>query len=466
MSPIMTYSQALSQSLFVSPQLQQALKLLQCSQQELGEMVDRELLENPTLERSEGEEPKESSNENSEEPKSEDRFRDLSRDGGDFREPIGNRGGDNELDLIGAIPQSITLRSHLNSQTSLLDLSAKEYDAVTIIIESLDDRGYLDIPLSELSEVFSLPIALAERGLEIVQSLEPAGMGARSLKECLLLQLKAKGQDEGLAGRLLTRYQDHLEQAKFQEIARAEGISVDGVMKAIKILQKCNAAPGYAFLSDAADQVVPDMQFKKVGAEYVVIMNDAAFPQLRVNGPYADLAKTLGSRNSDSAYIKERLRAAKWFIKCVEQRRQTLSKVASCIMRHQTSFLEKGPEAINPLILREIAEEVGIHESTVSRAIANKYVETDWGLFSLRWFFMRRIATTSTNVTTISIKVRIKSLIAAETNALSDSEIAAILKGEGIVLARRTIAKYRGSLGIKTASERSAAAAETVRMAS
>lgn len=455
----------LSQHLTLTPQLQQSIRLLQLSTVELNQEIERMLMENPVLEREEGEAHEESLSTgpaapaatapaSAEAPAEHDWSIDV---------PVSWRAGDDdeENDRGFAAADTPTLREHLRTQLSLTNLSGRDRAFVQILIDALDEDGYLTQPLDE---ILALLPAEAEADLEELsialrhlQNLEPAGVGARSPGECLCLQLRAMAvhrpddRDLRLALEIAEKHLELLASRDYTRLKSATGASEESLRAAQRLIQSLNPRPGAAFARVEARYVVPDVIVRKTRNVWRATLNPDAMPKLRINRLYAELVA--GSRNALSSQLQE----ARWLIKNVQQRFETILRVSQAIVDRQRHFFEHGEVAMRPLVLREIAETLGLHESTISRVTTQKYMATPRGTYELKYFFGSHVATDAGGAaSSTAIRALIKQLIAAEdTRApLSDSRIAQILSEQGIVVARRTIAKYRESLQIPPVNQR------------
>ena len=456
----------LSQHLTLTPQLQQSIRLLQLSTVELNQEIDRLLMENPALEREDAEgEPEAgapapapaggSSPSSSTEPAAPDA--DWSVDiASSWRGPDDDDEGDRSF----TAPDTPTLRDHLRGQLSLTNLGDRDRVFVQLLIDALDEDGYLTQPLEEIAAL--LP-AEAEAGLEEfgialrhLQNLEPAGVGARSPGECLALQLRIM-PDEPARRLALDIVEKHLELLASRDYTRLKNITGAGeeaLRAAQRLIQALNPRPGAAHAKVETRYVIPDVIVRKQRSVWRASLNPDAMPRLRINRLYAELAA--GARNSGAA-IASQLQEARWLIKNVQQRFDTILRVSQAIVDQQRHFLEHGEVAMRPLVLREIAQTLGLHESTISRVTTQKYMATPRGTFELKYFFGSHVATEAGGAaSSTAIRALIKQLVAAEDAKapLSDARISQILGEQGIVVARRTIAKYREALQIPPVNQR------------
>jgi len=457
----------LSQHLTLTPQLQQSIRLLQLSTVELNQEIERLLMENPALEREEHDEAEAPERRGSDAapadetpaaapaetaPTESDWSLDLA---GGWRS-----GDDEDGERSVGTPETPTLREHLRGQLSLLKLGDRDRAFVEILIDALDDDGYLTQSLEEIAALLPPEIQAEADELSIalhhLQNLEPPGVGYRCLAECLALQLR------GCAGQPACRLaleivQKHLELYRdYTKLKALTGASDEELRAAQRLIGALNPRPGAAFAKVEARYVVPDVVVRKSRGAWRASLNPEAMPRLRINRLYAELAA--GARASAGG-LSSQLQEARWLIKNVQQRFETILRVSQAIVDRQRHFLEHGEVAMRPLVLREIAETLGLHESTISRVTTQKYMATPRGTFELKYFFGSHVATEAGGAaSSTAIRALIKQLVAAEdTKApLSDARISQILGEQGIVVARRTIAKYRESLQIPAVNQRKA----------
>jgi RNA polymerase sigma-54 factor len=461
----------LSQHLTLTPQLQQSIRLLQLSTVELNQEIERILMENPALEREDGEEvpvPAKGSAESApaasapEAPETPDWPSEVAAN---WRGPD----DDEEGDRTHATPDTPTLRDHLRAQLSLTNLGARDRAFVEILIDALDEDGYLTQPLEEIAALLPPQVcaqssdyaeALAEElniALCHLQHFEPAGVGARSPAECLTLQLKALPKEPGrsLALAIVEKHLELLAARDYTRLKALTGANEDALRAAQRLIQALNPRPGSAFAKVEARYVIPDVIVKKVRNVWRASLNADAMPRLRINRLYAELAAAARSGTGLSSQLQE----ARWLIKNVQQRFDTILRVSQAIVDRQRHFLEHGEVAMRPLVLREIAATLGLHESTISRVTTQKFMATPRGTFELKYFFGSHVATEAGGAaSSTAIRALIKQLVAAEDAKapLSDARISQILGEQGIVVARRTIAKYRESLQIPPVNQRKA----------
>jgi RNA polymerase sigma-54 factor len=465
------------QTLKMTPQLQQAIKMLQMSRLELEGAIREELEKNPLLEESiEADGSASAPVSNLEKIESEIKpvtEADPDKQQGDFdwdsyferdiKRNFQSFSGNDELtNYENVISTQQNLHDYLQWQAKMSGFDENQLAIAELLIDYIDDDGYLKVSLHEIAETEQIELQELESVLKTIQEFDPAGVGARDLKECLLIQAKALEEDTTDLVTMITNHLVHLEKKQYDVIAKAMGKEVAEIKELASIISSMDPKPGRAYAPHDTQYVLPDVYVYKVGDEYIVSLNEDGLPKLKVSQFYKSVMQT--SKNVEGAdnketheYIQDKLKSALWLIKSMHQRQKTIYKVTEAIMKHQKDFLDKGPSALRPLILKDIASEVGIHESTVSRVTSNKYVHTPQGIFELKYFFNSGISTSDGDgMASESVKLRIKSLIEAENprRPLSDQDIVDKLKAEGIQMARRTVAKYRESLKILPSSRR------------
>lgn len=460
----------LSQHLTLTPQLQQSIRLLQLSTVELNQEMEAFIQSNPLLEREDAEwgeqgggesyEPRAEAPEPAPEPReAEAPAMEDFEEGGWWAEGTG-RGGrddeDDEQDSRQAVAESQTLRQHLHWQLNLLPLSERDKLIVSLLIDALDEDGYLTMTLEELLAI--LPPELETEEIEVQTALkhlhnfDPPGMGARNLSECLALQIECLPADTPHRAQALQLVRCHLESLAsrdYTSLKKALKCDDEALRGVQQLITRLNPRPGADFAQTDTRYVIPDVVVKKLKGVWTVNLNQDAMPKLRVNRLYADIL----SRNRDASHsqLSAQLQEAKWLIKNIQQRFDTILRVSQAIVDRQRHFFDHGEVAMRPLVLREIADAVGLHESTVSRVTTQKFMATPRGVYELKYFFGSHVATeTGGACSATAIRALIKQLVGAENpkKPLSDSEITKLLANQGIVVARRTIAKYRESLQI------------------
>jgi RNA polymerase sigma-54 factor len=351
-----------------------------------------------------------------------------------------------------------TLTSHLNEQLSLVVMTPVQREAADAVVGNLDENGYLMSPLDEIAVAEHLSMADMEAGLKIVQSCDPAGVAARDLQECLLLQLASRNGEGGVAWQIVSKHLKLLETKNWRELARVTGRPVEHIEIAVKIIRTLDPQPGLRFSSEAVRSVEPDVYIVKDGEDWVIEMNDEDLPQLRLNTQYRHMIEKDSEPSKEVRnYVKERFTSALMLLKNIEQRKQTILKVCQAIVGRQQEFLEHGLEHLKPMMIKDVAEEIGVHPSTVSRAVASKYAHTPQGVHELRYFFSEAVQGPSGSATPLLLlKRKVKKMIDEEdsANPLTDDQITARLQSEGIQVTRRTVAKYREDLKIPSTHQR------------
>jgi RNA polymerase sigma-54 factor len=461
----------LVQKLILTPSLQQAIKLLPMSTLELGELLTQEMVENPMLEEAQVEELQaadatavtDKPDEPPKEPKA-DAWDDQDYEYffGDYLDDGYRPRAQQEIKELPPIESTLStttsLSDHLLWQLSIQTDEDVLREIGTAIIGNLDDDGYLVASVDEIAAMGTWRIEDVTRALALVQSFDPIGVAARDLQECLSLQLRQLGLDGTPTERIVTEHLRLLQNHQIPELARKLGTSIEELKQHIAIIQHLDPKPGSRYNLPQSQYVTPDVTVVKVEDQYVVLLNEEGLPQLRISPAYRRLLDK-GAENSDEtrAYVKDKFRSALWLIKSVDQRQKTIHKVATSIVNFQRDFLDHGIEHLRPLVLRDVANDIGMHESTVSRVVTNKYMHTPQGVFEMKYFFHSGISSSyGESVSSVTIKQRIKKIIEGEDpqKPLSDSKIVSLLQQEGLVLARRTIAKYREELKISTSNQR------------
>ena len=351
-----------------------------------------------------------------------------------------------------------SLTDHLMWQLGLSRLENREREVAAEIIGNVDDDGYLQVSIEELSAQIGCDPEQAEKVLSAVQDFDPPGVASRNLQECLLKQVEQLGMTEDAVGIILRDHINDLENRRYQVIARCLQIPLDDVFSAAKFISSLDPRPGSQFGQEDVHYIIPDIFVYKISDEYIVVLNDEGLPNLRINSFYRNAlsgAEQLDEKAGE--YIQEKLRGALWLIKSIHQRQRTIYRVTKSIVKFQRDFFDRGVEHLKPLVLRDVAEDIEMHESTVSRVTTNKYVQTPQGLFELKYFFNSGINTTGgDSVASESVKSKIKEIITAEDarKPFSDQKIVEILRGQGIDIARRTVTKYREMLGVGSSTQR------------
>ena len=351
-----------------------------------------------------------------------------------------------------------SLEDHLMWQLRLSSLDGDDQRIGATIIYNLDDDGYLETPVAELAAQLETSVERVERVLKQVQRLDPPGVGARDLRECLFAQLRNLGMEESLAARVVLNHLDLLERHRYNEIAKELGVSLDMVREAAKHITMLEPKPGRDYGGAEPTYIVPDVYIQKVGDDFVVTLNESAVPRLRLASYYQRVLNDSAVAPATKEYLQERMRSARLLVKSIFQRQQTISKVANSIVKFQREFFEHGISHLKPLVLKDVAQDIRMHESTISRATANKYAHTPRGIFELKFFFTSGVKAVNgiDDVSAETVKEKIRALVAGEPQGtpLSDQTIAEMLSDDKIKIARRTVAKYRDALGILPSSRR------------
>lgn len=471
----------LLQKLILTPQLQQAIKLLQMPQIELSQSITNELMENPFLEEELSEEPfsaEQPENIVSEaEPAPVDEQYDdaeapleklmgVSVD--DYFEERGFDGRDLGYFTPGNVDQPSfenflskngdDLQEHLIWQLRLTPVTDREKEIAESVVGNIDENGYLQASGEEIAATAGCTPEEADRAVKLVQSFDPNGVGARNLKECLLLQLDALELRGSLVESLISNNLEDLERRRYQQLARQYGCSAEEITSAVKIIEKLEPKPGRNYSSASPVYITPDVYIVKTDSGYNIVLNDEGLPRLRLNHIYKKLFSQKGTLSKEEKnFIEEKLRSAVWLLKSLDQRNKTIYRVAECILTFQREFFDQGVRFLKPLNLRDVATELKMHESTISRATSNKYLSCDHGLFSLKYFFSSGISGGEGGmVSSTSVKDLIKRLVAEEDpkNPLNDQEIVKLCQANKIEIARRTVAKYRKELNIAPQNRR------------
>ena len=352
----------------------------------------------------------------------------------------------------------VTLTDHLHSQLSVSVLSEELREAAESIIGNLDEDGYLSASLEEIASLGEHKLEVVQEALKVVQSLDPAGVGARNLRECMLLQIESQNGRGSVAWLIVHNHLRLLETRQFRELAKVLGRPAEHVELAVAMIRRLNPRPGLRYSGPGARVVEPDVYFTKDGDDYIIQMNDDDVPQLRLNAQYRRmLDRENGATKEVRDYVRERYTSAIQLMKNIEQRKQTILRVCQAIVRRQGAFLSNGLDHLKPMMIKEVAEEVGVHPSTVSRAVANKYVHTPQGVFELRYFFSEAVQGPSGSGTPLLLlKRKVKKMIEDEdpTRPLTDEQITALLQSQGINVTRRTVAKYREDMKIPSTHQR------------
>ena len=466
----------LAQKLVMTPQLRQAIKLLQLGRLELTEALQAEIEQNPMLEEapslleptanpealSAEENPYQAEAQVTDRVKGDDPATVAEVNWEDYANSFDSFDNDpsfsyetppadapSQFDFISATPG---LASYLQWQLTHLDLSEQDAELTKFIICNLDGHGFLEASIADICAFGQCSEEEAEGVLRLVQSLDPPGVAARDIRESLLLQLDRLDYYDTLPYHIVERHMPLLEARNYAQLAREFGVPLKKITEAVAVIQELTPYPGNEFSNEQTNYVVPDVYVYKIDDEFVIQLNDEGLPQLQLSSEYQQLLKQKNALSAESrGYLRENKRNAEWFIKSIEQRQRTIYRVMESLLKFQRAFFESGPEAMRPLILRDVAEDIGMHESTISRVTSNKYVHCPQGIYELKYFFSTAVATSDGDtVAAEAIKTRIRQLINGEnpTKPLSDNKISELLAKENITVARRTVAKYREQLKI------------------
>ena len=482
----------LSQQLVMTPQLQQAIKLLQLNRMELQEVVTAEMMENPILEElsetPEGENatPAESGSDVVADPESEqlrdeesfikptqpeeqlvakqddfnwesyvEEFNSTSSSAPSMREI------NEELPSFeNVLTKTTSLEDHLSWQLSMVALTDEEKKLGESIIGNLSDDGYLNASLTDLAAEAKMELEDAEEVLKIVQNFDPLGVGSRNLQECLSIQARFMTPRQELVEKIIENHLSDLERKNYPAISKTLGIPLEKVIESIKMILEFEPKPGRSFHTSDTQYITPDIYVYKVADEFVIVLNEDGMPKLRISPYYKNiLASAQRDQNKvTKEYVQEKLRSAVWLIRSIHNRQKTIYKVTDAIVKRQRDFFEKGVQQLKPMILKDVANDIGMHESTISRVTTNKFVHTPVGIFELKYFFNSSInaADGSDSLASEAVKEKIRQMISKEDqkNPLSDQKIVELLRGDNIEIARRTVAKYRDMLGILSSGKR------------
>ena len=470
-----------SQRVVMTPLLQQAIQLLQLSTLELQEVVQKELLENPLLEEVTPDTPETPADApvtadtppaptveqlTTEAPPTTERQTDelpfdfnaiMSAAGDDDHEErsLVSQEDRDDLPFENIVRNQASLADHLEEQLRFASEDAAVRRIGTQVIGNLDEDGYLRAEIEEIAQRSGATAEEVAAVLQVVQGFDPAGVAARNVQECLLLQLRRDPLPDPVSVEIVETHFDDLSRRRYSDIARAMKLALDRIMESVEEIMALEPKPGRRFGGNDSRYIVPDVFVYKIGDEYTIVLNEDGIPRLRVNSLYRSLLRSSG--NDARQYVEQKLRSALWLIKSVDQRQRTLRKVTQSIVKFQREFLDRGLAHLRPLSLRDVGEDIGMHESTISRVTTNKYVETPQGLFELKFFFHSGIASGDGEmVSSVSVKKMIQDILAAEDPAKpqSDQEVAQALQKRGLTIARRTVAKYREELGILPSHQR------------
>lgn len=444
-----------TQKLIMTPELRQAIQLLQFNSLELNEYLGKEIEENPLLELESANTEVESIDQISTDNEIDwkeylEKYDDIS-----YRPEIDKN--QNDVSFESFISYSPTLREHLMSQLCLTKVQDSEFEIGENIIQNIDENGYLNIPLEEISEHLSVSEKEVEDVLSIIQGFDPIGVGARNLKECLILQIREDKDIDPTIKDIVEEHLDDIGHNRMIKIAKERNLDLGDVQRACDYIKTLEPKPGRSFSGNYDDvkYIVPDATIQEVDGEFIIILNDVTGPRLNINNFYKDLIKDNGDQGTTD-FLVDKLNQAMWIIRSIEQRRATIYKVIESILKFQIEFFRNGHKSLVPLTLKDVAEDIQMHESTISRATNGKYVQTPRGLYELKYFFSSGLSGSDGDVSSTSIKSIIKDIIDREDTKkpFSDQQISDTLKIKGINISRRTVAKYRDELNIPSSSMR------------
>ncbi len=431
------------QKLIMTQEMQLAVKMLQLTSFELKEYIEDQLVENPLLE-----------TENEDKPEADpidDYISSLEKEGIDYMEMEDDK---EYVSPFHFIAKESSLWDYLKEQLRLIPLIKGLYRVGEYIIDNINENGYLTVDVENISSKFSMNLNNADEMIRLIQTFDPPGICARNLSECLMLQLKRKEIEDKVLENIILNMLEEVGEGKIQRIAKANDISLEKTREYIDIIKGLDPKPGIRLSSDTTRYIVPDVYIEKVDGHYIVSVNEDSVPQVKISNSYK---RMLRNKNTpEYMYVKEKLQSAIWLIKSIEQRMSTIKRVVTAILEYQIDFFEADSE-LRPLILKQIAEVTELHESTISRAVNGKYVQTPKGLFEIKNFFIKGIQNKSgEDISTSKIKNRIREVIEEEDQKkpFSDQQISDLLKNEGIDISRRTVAKYREEIGIPSSSKR------------
>lgn len=442
------------QRLVMTQNMQQSIKLLQMSLHDLSEYIGNEYSENPVLEINEEQNSYEHEIKEIKEVDHQKMIEEFYEDYRDNTEKIYSK--EDEISPLNFIEKSVSLKEFLQEQLGEINKSQYIIDICKYIIESLDIKGYLEIGINEIAEELNIPKEDAEEALEVVHDLEPFGIGARNIKECLLIQSKKLNIIDDIMEKMINEHLENIASNKYDLIGKKLKISAREAQRYGDAIKKLEPKPSRGFYTgDEVNYIIPDAEIKNIDGEFFIIMNEGVLPKLMISKTYKQVLESNQDAET-SAYVKDKINQAIFLIKSIEQRKNTLYKVLECLIIKQKEFFLKGREFIKPLILKEVADDIKMHESTVSRAVKDKYVLTSFGTIKIKDLFANGMNNTNQDMATLQIKNVIKKIIDGENKnkPLSDQMISEILEKDNIKISRRTVAKYREELGIKSSTMR------------
>jgi RNA polymerase sigma-54 factor len=468
-------SMKLSQRIIMTPQLQQAIKFLQLSRLELSQVVNQEMELNPLLEelppQTDESVPEEENREsvNKEEPPHEVTIKETLREDFDWESYISEYNtawagspydeSDDKASFESFISPKTNLFSHLMWQLQVSELNDVQKEIGRYIVGNIDPDGYLSASIDNIMRATNRSREEVVEVLDAIHEFDPIGVGARDNSECLLIQLRFRGMGGSIAEKIVIDHMKQLERRQYHQIAKNLGVSLEKILEAVSIISSLELKPGLFYNDEETIYIIPDVYVYSMGDEFYIVLNDDGLPKLRISSFYKDIfSKKDNISQATKEYIKEKLKSASWLIKSIHQRQRTIYKVAESLVKFQREFFESGPSHMKPMILKDVADDIEMHESTVSRVMNNKYMYTPYGVYELRYFLNSGIQSVNgmDRVASLSVKDRIKRIVKDENKSkpYSDQEIADILKRSNIDIARRTVAKYREMLGILPSNQR------------
>ena len=461
--PALQYSQNQSLDLRqkLAPQMQQSLAILQATALELGQMVGQELVENPVLEEESTDISLEEEKLDRDAEDIDEEFDEMSKLDDEWREylqqskssaPRRDDDAERRQHMMDSLVEAETLPEHLLEQLGTSDAEGEVRALAEMLIGNIDEDGLLPVDIEDMALENALPFQKLKQALEIVQSFYPAGVGAQNLRECLLIQLERDGRGHSLEFRIIDKHLDDLARKRFPQIARKLGVTPEQITAAAEAISHLEPKPGRAFTPSTNQYITPDVTVTRDAGDYVVVINNEHVPHLRISNTYKDIMSSGGAAAQEAKeYIREKIRAGKFLIKSIHQRQDTIRRIAEQIVERQRDFLDAGVSHLKPMNMAQIAKVVGVHETTVSRAIAGKYISTPRGVYEMRYFFKPGYETESgETMSNTSVKQAVAEIVKEEDTRkpLSDDKIVNGLAEKGIKIARRTVAKYRDELGI------------------
>ncbi|RLB26515.1 MAG: RNA polymerase sigma-54 factor [Deltaproteobacteria bacterium] len=468
----------MSQRLIMTPQLQQAIKLLQLSRLELSQTINQEMEINPLLEEVSGddveeklqeEEKKEESIKDNDPPLPEVTIKETIREDIDWEAYISEyntawassskESSEDRPSFENLISSKTNLYSHLMWQLQVTDLDEVQREVGRYIIGNIDPNGYLKTSIDNIIKFTHRSKKEVLKMLDIIQEFDPVGVGARDNRECLLIQLRFQGLGGSIAEKILINHMKQLERKRYNQIAKSVNVSIEEVLNAVSCIASLDPKPGRFYNDEETIYVIPDVYVYKVGDEFLIVLNEDGLPKLRISSFYKEALAMKDDISRDTReYIRDKLRSASWLIKSIHQRQRTIYKVSESILKFQRDFFEFGPSHLRPMILRDVSEDINMHESTVSRVMNNKYMYTPFGILVLKYFLNSTVQSVDgvDKIGSLSVKEMLKKIIREENKSkpFSDQEIARILERSNIDIARRTVAKYREMLRILPSNQR------------